>query len=1275
VSRLLLVPVIALGVACAALADDHGSSGRAFWCVPTVETVPEPADLLSTDAWPQASAFTAFGDLQSGLLSRSQPVFWVAQDEAELLVGWRVPKLQGRPLVKQTAERDGPLWDDDSVEIFLDPGHTHSDYYQFMVNAMGTQTDARAKDLAWNGKWEARVAEGPDAWAGLARIPFSTLQVAPPLEGAVWTANFGVDRSPEQRPTDGWEHEGPNLTWSRLGPGTTFHEPANLGHLLFRARDRVQLTSLGEPWRRELRVTGSSTSPVAVELRGPDGDPAWKAEAPAGRYAMYPSEMPEGQYVLAITARGEAEHIALVPARFRAVGTVDGRLSTLALARELVVDARLEAPQPPVESILAARLLDGAGKTVREGHLEMRGGVSSEPLRWSFADLPPARYRVVVFEPERPQSRCFVDRTLPEAPEWLGSDAGKLGDDVVLQPWTPLQVLSRSPLRIACWGREYGFSGGLIDSVQALQEPLLAGPMTWEAETAGGAARLSAQAGHLTKVASGAVEFTGAQAAEGLRIACRGRMEFDGFVKLRLRVEARPGTDLQALTLSIPFRADIARLMHHFPRPSVWVKVDPNKLNARAVPEEGWASPFVYHVWVGDEEKGLQWLCETEENWRPADPNRAIELVPEGERTVLKLNLIGQSTKLDRPLDYVFAFQAGPVKPTPGDYRHWRYAQVGSYGIQSAPYTPKGPDRSVTYPAEGNIDPQQGTLEISLTPTFDSTAVGELNRGLFDLLWPADTRVEPERLVAFYWNQDDRGMRVVYREHDAYRCIAGSPYAWKPGEPHTVAFTWGQDAAVYVDGQRQIPLPSTPLFLDPVDLQQAVLRIGGMESDFILHQVRISDVIRAPGELGSGVEPLPADEHTLLLDRFDSLTGTGPERVSHPQRVAGDGAGQVTVAARQVAGGLDVSRSPFRGTVLDYYKSLNLKYLGFHEHWSDWQGFPRTSHTEELKSLLAACHEKDLKLILYHSWQLADIAPEYPLYLSECEIIHPERFIYTRQPPQKDYPICPRSAWADFMADGLQKLFSDFGPDGIYSDGLSYPAECSNALHGCGWVDEAGRRHPTLSLFATREAMKRFRHILQQQNKDTLFVCHTSGAITLPTLAFCDAYLDGEHMCGLPRPLRVPLDAFRAEFMGHNFGIPAYFLVYDWHGGMTTPEGLALSLLHDTELPWSFEAMAPVRRVWDEFGVDGAEFSGYWRNGTWLQQAPAGVEVSAYLEPNGEKLLVAVNVTEEPVAGAIRLSTPVAEARDTLQDEAMEVEGGAIVGQFAPWSLRLIRVR
>lgn len=1271
---------MSLGVG-GARADAPQASGRAFWPVPTVSSTPGPEVLLADEGWPQASAFTGFSLLSTGLLSRSQPVFWLARDASHLLVGWRVPKLAGRRLKRQATGRDGRVWDDDAVEIFLDPGHTHSDYYQFIVNSAGARSDAHGRTTAWNADWEIAVTQDDAAWAGVAVVPFTSLGTSAPTDGQVWGFNACVDRSPQQRPQAGGAQEDCNITWCNLGQASTFHSPATFGHLVFRSSMPLQLTDLGTPWWRALTLQGCSPATgVSASLSQAGQPPLWSHQQQAGpeQFATGPQELPPGDYTLSLGAAAHDRPVAAMPVSFRAAPLLDCQVETLALRQVLEVGARLECVDCPDRAEVTAALLGPDGDVLRAGKLTLIQGASPQPLRWSLAGLLDGACRIVLQDEARPEVRADVPYTPPQRPSWLGSKAGIYDDSHVPEPWTPLQVTDRSPLRIDCWGRRYTIApSGLLAHVASRGQSLLAAPMTFSAEVNGRPVQWQRAQPKVRRVAKGAVEFTTRQTGSGLHLACHGRMEFDGFIKLRVRIKGtRNVTGLDKLALSIPFRKSVARLVHHHPKPSVWVSVDMKRFNSRAVTPRGWTSPFLYYVWVGDEEKGLQWLCESDENWHPADPDKAIELAPDGRSMALRLNLVGKPISLDEPLEYVFAFQASPVKPMPADYRDWHYAQVAYYGMEKAPYRSRGVQRAVSYPAAGNILSERGTLEVTVEPKFDSTAPGEVNRGLFELRWPADTRLEPERGVWLYWNQDDKGMRVVFREADEYTCIYGGPFAWKPGEAHTVAFTWGEKADIYVDAQRIATGPVRGFFASSVDLGAARIRLGRDDSDFVVRQIRISDRPLPPASLGSAAQVLSADEHTLLLDRFKVVvTDESGRRHTRPARIAAGGTGTLSEAVRQVEGGLDLARPKYEGTLLDHYRDIGLRHLGFHEHWTDWQGFPRTSHGEELRSLLAACHERDLRLILYHSWQLADIAPEYSSYLRECENISANRFIYTREPRQKDYPICPRSAWADFMADGLQRLFDQFGADGIYSDGLSYPVECSNPLHGCGYVDEEGQRHPTMPIFAVREAMKRFRHILDQQGKPTLFVCHTSGSIVLPTLAFADAYLDGEHLCSQPRPFRVPLDAFRAELMGHNFGIPAYFLVYDWHGGMTSTEGLALALLHDTELPWSFDAMTPVWKAWEEFGVRQARFLPYWQARDWLQSAPKGVTVSAYAKDDGEMLLVAVNTTEEPVEGPLRLRGNVLQARDILKREPVPVQAGAIQGRFTPWETNLIRLR
>jgi hypothetical protein len=69
---------------------------------------------------------------------------------------------------------DGPLWSDDSNEIFLQR-EGHKDYYQLIVNAAGQRYDSKGTDTAWNGQWSTAVKRGPDQWVSESLISLDML--------------------------------------------------------------------------------------------------------------------------------------------------------------------------------------------------------------------------------------------------------------------------------------------------------------------------------------------------------------------------------------------------------------------------------------------------------------------------------------------------------------------------------------------------------------------------------------------------------------------------------------------------------------------------------------------------------------------------------------------------------------------------------------------------------------------------------------------------------------------------------------------------------------------------------------------------------------------------------------------------------------------------------------------------------------------------------------------------------------------------------------------
>ncbi len=118
---------------------------------------------------------------------------------------------------------DGAVWEDDSVEIFVDPAGDRKSYYQFIVNAAGVTYEGKEKDGAWNGPWEARIGWPKDGWSAEVFIPWTTLGGKP---AAGTKMGFNVARN---RVVTGRDDEESSAWSPTLG---TSHNPEKFGQLI-----------------------------------------------------------------------------------------------------------------------------------------------------------------------------------------------------------------------------------------------------------------------------------------------------------------------------------------------------------------------------------------------------------------------------------------------------------------------------------------------------------------------------------------------------------------------------------------------------------------------------------------------------------------------------------------------------------------------------------------------------------------------------------------------------------------------------------------------------------------------------------------------------------------------------------------------------------------------------------------------------------------------------------------------------------------------------------
>jgi hypothetical protein len=128
-------------------------------------------------------------------------------------------------------QRDGPLWEEEVVELFIDPVGDAQCYFEIEVNPLGTVLDlvlrknrsGYARNFAWDCEnLLATARPTTQGWGATLVIPFSSVSAGSNRE---WRVNFTrIDRPRQaQRELSAWS---PTLL-------NTFHAPGRFGVLRF----------------------------------------------------------------------------------------------------------------------------------------------------------------------------------------------------------------------------------------------------------------------------------------------------------------------------------------------------------------------------------------------------------------------------------------------------------------------------------------------------------------------------------------------------------------------------------------------------------------------------------------------------------------------------------------------------------------------------------------------------------------------------------------------------------------------------------------------------------------------------------------------------------------------------------------------------------------------------------------------------------------------------------------------------------------------------------
>ncbi len=219
--------------------------------VQPVEVAPVIDGKLDDACWSHLPSAGPFVDKNSKPAT-PQTILRFGYDKQNLYIAARIEEPEMEKIKANVTERDGGVWRDDDLEIFLGTKGKATPFMVFRINPLGTleETSMDAGAKGFNVPWEGKATRENDAWIVEIAIPFSSLDSDPPAPGAVWRGNVGRNRA----------HAKSISSWSRV-PGQ-FANPDAFGQLYFTDRvifDEIKISTKD--------LEGGAT--MRVEAKGP----------------------------------------------------------------------------------------------------------------------------------------------------------------------------------------------------------------------------------------------------------------------------------------------------------------------------------------------------------------------------------------------------------------------------------------------------------------------------------------------------------------------------------------------------------------------------------------------------------------------------------------------------------------------------------------------------------------------------------------------------------------------------------------------------------------------------------------------------------------------------------------------------------------------------------------------------------------------------------------------------------------------------------------------
>jgi hypothetical protein len=216
---------------------------------PRTESAPVLDGKLDDAVWQQAPVVSGFTLYETGVLATPQTAFRVLWDDQCLYFGVHCDEpLIGKVIAVRQAHDEHAMFRSETVEVFVDPDHTHERYYQIAFGIAGSLYDGEGMAVAWSSNAQLKTWSGTDGWSAEIAVPWQPMR-AKPKAGKV--VGFNVSRGRNVG-------EAAYSDWVRVDPALGFHDAERFAHLVLSGTPET-VGKLATEFRK-----GGRTGPLAV---------------------------------------------------------------------------------------------------------------------------------------------------------------------------------------------------------------------------------------------------------------------------------------------------------------------------------------------------------------------------------------------------------------------------------------------------------------------------------------------------------------------------------------------------------------------------------------------------------------------------------------------------------------------------------------------------------------------------------------------------------------------------------------------------------------------------------------------------------------------------------------------------------------------------------------------------------------------------------------------------------------------------------------------------